>query len=50
MRRLSVLVVDDDELSRAVVAKKITKVSDVVAAADGLDGLSHLQATDFDLE
>jgi diguanylate cyclase (GGDEF)-like protein len=49
MRRPSVLVVDDDAFSRAVVSKKVAKLSDVVEAEDGLDGLSHLQTAVFDL-
>ena len=49
MRRPSVLVVDDDAFSRAVVARKIARLADVVEAADGLDALSYLQTADFDL-
>ena len=39
MRRPSVLVVDDDAFSRAVVSKRIAKLSDVIEAEDGLDAL-----------
>jgi diguanylate cyclase (GGDEF)-like protein len=49
MRRPSVLVVDDDAFSRAVVSKRIAKLSDVVEAEDGLDALAHLQTAEFDL-
>jgi diguanylate cyclase (GGDEF)-like protein len=49
MRRPSVLIVDDDEFSRSIVSRKIAKLSDVVEAGDGFDGLAHLQSTDFDL-
>ena len=43
MRRPSVLVVDDDAFSRAVVSRKVAKFSDVVEAEDGLEALSRLQ-------
>jgi diguanylate cyclase (GGDEF)-like protein len=49
MRRPSVLIVDDDAFSRAVVSRKIAKLSDVVEAEDGFDGLAYLQTADFDL-
>jgi PleD family two-component response regulator len=49
MRRPSVLIVDDDEFSRAVVSKKFSKLSDVVEAEDGFDALARLQTTGFDL-
>ena len=49
MRRPSVLVVDDDAFSRAVVSKKFAKLSDVVEAEDGCDALAHLQTAHFDL-
>lgn len=49
MRRPSVLVVDDDAFARAVVSRRVAKLSDVVEAEDGLDALAHLQKTDFDL-
>ena len=49
MRRPSVLVVDDDAFSRAVVSKRVAKHSDVVEAEDGLDALAQLQTAEFDL-
>ena len=49
MRRPSVLVVDDEAFSRAVVSRKVAKLSDVVEAEDGLEALSQLQTTVFDL-
>ena len=49
MRRPSVLVVDDDAFSRAVVSRKVAKLSDVVEAEDGLEALAHLQTKVFDL-
>jgi diguanylate cyclase (GGDEF)-like protein len=49
MRRPSVLVVDDDAFSRAVVSRKVAKLSDVVEAEDGLEALMHLKSTVFDL-
>jgi diguanylate cyclase (GGDEF)-like protein len=49
MRRPSVLVVDDDAFSRAVVSRRVAKLSDVVEAEDGLDALAHLQRAEFDL-
>jgi len=49
MRRPSVLVVDDDAFSRAVVSRKVAKLSDVVEAEDGLDALGHMKTTVFDL-
>ena len=49
MRRPSVLVVDDDAFSRAVVSRKVAKFSDVVEAEDGLEALSRLQTMVFDL-
>jgi diguanylate cyclase (GGDEF)-like protein len=49
MRRPSVLVVDDDAFSRAVVSRRVAKLSDVVEAGDGLDALEHLKTADFDL-
>ena len=49
MRRPSVLVVDDDAFSRAVVSRKVAKFSDVVEAEDGLQALARLQSMVFDL-
>jgi diguanylate cyclase (GGDEF)-like protein len=49
MRRPSVLVVDDDAFSRAVVSRKVAKLSDVVEAEDGLEALARMQSTVFDL-
>jgi diguanylate cyclase (GGDEF)-like protein len=49
MRRPSVLVVDDDAFSRAVVSRKVAKFADVVEAEDGLEALARLQSTVFDL-
>ena len=49
MRRPSVLVVDDDAFSRALVSRRVAKLSDVVEAEDGLDALAHLNAAQFDL-
>jgi len=49
MRRPSVLVVDDDAFSRAVVSKKVAKLADVVEAADGVTALSFLKSAVFDL-
>src|SRR6187551_2300370 len=49
MRRPSVLVVDDDAFSRAVVSRRVAKLSDVVEAEVGLDALAHLQTAEFDL-
>ena len=49
MRRPSVLVVDDDAFSRAVVTRRVAKLSDVVEAEDGLGALAHLKAAEFDL-
>jgi len=49
MRSPSVLVVDDDAFSRAVVSRKVAKLADVVEAEDGFVALAHLQATVFDL-
>ena len=49
MRRPSVLVVDDDAFSRAVVSRKVAKFSDVVEAEDGLEALKRLQSMEFDL-
>src|SRR5436190_1535419 len=49
MRRPSVLVVDDDAFARAVVSKRVAKLSDVVEAEDGLDALAHLNTAEFDL-
>ena len=48
-RRPSVLVVDDDAFSRAVVSRRVAKHSDVVEAEDGLDALAQLQTAEFDL-
>ncbi len=49
MRRPSVLIVDDDAFSRAVVSKRIAMLADVVDAEDGYDALAHMQSTVFDL-
>lgn len=49
MRRPSVLIVDDDAFSRAVVSKKLGILADVVEAADGGEAFAHLQTTPFDL-
>jgi diguanylate cyclase (GGDEF)-like protein len=49
MRRPSVLVVDDDAFSRAVVSRKVAKFSDVVEAEDGLEAFARLQSMAFDL-
>jgi diguanylate cyclase (GGDEF)-like protein len=49
MRRPSVLIVDDDAFSRAVVSKRIAMLADVVDAEDGFDALAHMQSTVFDL-
>ena len=49
MRRPSVLVVDDDAFSRAVVSRKVAKFSDVIEAEDGLEALARLQSMVFDL-
>jgi diguanylate cyclase (GGDEF)-like protein len=49
MRRPSVLVVDDDAFSRAVVSRRVARISDVVEAEDGLEALSRLRSTVFDL-
>ncbi len=49
MRRPSVLVVDDDAISRAVVSRKVAKLADVVEAEDGLEALARLQSMVFDL-
>ncbi|HJU31635.1 MAG TPA: EAL domain-containing protein [Hyphomicrobiaceae bacterium] len=49
MRKPSVLVVDDDAFSRAVVSKKVAKFSDVVEAEDGLEALDRLKSMVFDL-
>src|SRR5262245_59360542 len=49
MRRPSVLVVDDDAFSRAIVSRRISKLSDVVEAEDGLGALAQLQTAQFDL-
>ena len=45
MRRPKVLVVDDDAFSRAVVARKIAKLADVVEAEDGQNAISHLSTS-----
>ena len=49
MRRPSVLIVDDDAFSRAVVSRRVAKLSDVVEAEDGVDALAHLKTAEFDL-
>jgi diguanylate cyclase (GGDEF)-like protein len=49
MRRPSVLVVDDDAFSRAVVSRRVAKFSDVVEAEDGIEALARLQKAVFDL-
>jgi len=49
MRRPSVLVADDDAFSRAVVAKKLVGLADVVEAADGAEAFAYLQSHQFDL-
>ena len=49
MRRPSVLVVDDDAFSRAVVSRKVARLADVIEAEDGLDALARLQSRTFDL-
>lgn len=45
MRRPKVLVVDDDAFSRAVVARKIAKLAEVVEAEDGQSAISHLSTS-----
>jgi len=49
MKRPSVLVADDDAFSRAVVAKKLVGLADVVEAADGAEAFAYLQSMAFDL-
>jgi len=49
MRRPSVLVVDGDAFSRAVVSRRMARLADVVEAEDGLGALERLQAQVFDL-
>lgn len=49
MRRPSVLVVDDDALSRTIVAKKLARFADVVEADNGLDALALLKTASVDL-
>ncbi len=45
MRRPKVLVVDDDAFSRTVVARKLSKLADVVEADDGQSAMSHLSTS-----
>jgi diguanylate cyclase (GGDEF)-like protein len=43
------MIVDDDAFSRTIVSKKVAKLSQVVEAEDGLEALSRMQTTSFDL-
>src|SRR5262245_34681400 len=43
MRRPTVLVVDDDAFSRAVVSRKVAKLADVVEVEDGLEAMAQMK-------
>lgn len=49
MKRQLALVVDDDPLSRVVVAKRLLKHAEVVEAEDGLGAVAELSTRRFDL-
>lgn len=49
VRTPTVIVVDDDELSRAVVARKLKSLATVIEAADGVEALSKMSCVKIDL-